>query len=308
MPTEAVNRTIKMPARESYRKPYDAWNSERKKDSEFHRHIKITVSPATFPYPLLKYRFNTYSTELESGNAAPLYSQAGRNTKDLRRSGEKLVRLERILRVEEERRFRGQILGELFRAVPLGPAWPNSSYPKSVSPEEEAKFYKSMAPVYQLLEKASRIRDRRLELLHGIQGDCDFLGSHKKTRGLARYLGGKADWEIRNGKYEDAVKTLRIGIAMGNHVGESEFPHAHRHVGRHRDSGNHAGANHDPGLAAGRADLYPALTQIILPADAFQYAMQGEPFCLFPHQTPCGSSRMSTKRRRKNAATDWNNS
>ena len=75
---EPVNRSIKMPACDSYRKPYDSWDNEQTEDSGFQRRVKIAVSPAKFPYPLLKYRFNVYATELEPGNAAPLYSRAAR--------------------------------------------------------------------------------------------------------------------------------------------------------------------------------------------------------------------------------------
>ncbi len=155
---EPVYRTIEMPARESYRKPYDTWDSGRERDPEFQRHVKITVSPATFPYPLLKYRFNVHSTELESGNAAPLYSQAWAEYEKIYAEAEKnWYASNEYFELKKNGASEEKILGELFRAVPLEPAWPNSSYPKRVSPEEEAKFYKSMVPVYQLLEKASRM-------------------------------------------------------------------------------------------------------------------------------------------------------
>ena len=70
----------------------------------------------------------------------------------------------------------------------------------------------------------------------GINGSFDQLQECSGFGSLSQRQGG---WEIRNGKYEDAVKTLRIGIAMGNNV-DKPIPHARRHVGRHRDSRNDA--------------------------------------------------------------------
>ena len=130
---EPVNRTIKMPARESYRKPYDVWVSGREKSSEFQRHIKITVSPATFPYPLLKYRLNTYSTELESGNAAPLYSQALAEYQRIYAEAERnWYASNEYFALKKSGVSEDRIEGELF-ARSRSPAWPYGSFPKKVS-------------------------------------------------------------------------------------------------------------------------------------------------------------------------------
>jgi len=287
---EPVNRSIKMPARESYRKPYeyDTWNADRKEYSEFPRHIKITVSPATFPYPLLKYRFNAHFMELETGNAAPLYYQAWAEYEKTYAEAEKnWYASNEYFELKKSGASNDRILGELFRAVPLLPAWPNGSYPKSVSPQEEAKFYRSMEPVYRLLDKASRMRNAdwghfmeyKGSLLHF---DETYLDHMNNARGLARYLSGKADWETRNGKYEDAVKTLRIGIALGNHVARADSPTL---VGMLVGIAIHGIMQDQIMTLASQPDapnLFPALTQIILPADMFQYALQGELFFPIP--------------------------
>ncbi len=279
---EPVNRTITMPARASYRKPQDTWQSEAKPDTEFQRHIKITVSPATFPYPLLKYRLNIYSTELEPGNAAPLYSQAWAEYEKIYARAEKnWYASNEYFELKKSGASENKILSELFRVVPCEPEWANN-FPKSVSPAEEAKFYKSMAPVYQLLEKASRMRVADWSYSMEYKGIATSLEHLNNIRGLARYLSGKAGWEIRNGRYEDAVKTLRIGIAMGNHVAKANFPTL---------VGMLVGITiqtimQEQIMALGSQpdapNLYPALTQIILSGDAFQYAMQGEQFWPFP--------------------------
>ncbi|MGO9112548.1 MAG: hypothetical protein ACLP9L_25235 [Thermoguttaceae bacterium] len=280
---EPVNRSIRMPARELYRKPYDTADGGMTRDPEFQRHVIITVSPATFPYPLLKYRFNTYSTELESGNAAPLYSQAWAEFERIYAEAEKnWYASNECFELKKSGASEDRILGELFRAVPLGPAWANNSYPKRVSPEEEAKFYESMKPVYQLLEKASRMRNADWSYCMEDKGIATSLDHIQYTRGLARYLSGKANWEIRNGKYEDAVKTLRIGIVMGNHVAKANSPSL---IDTFVGIAIHGIMQAQIMTLASQPDapnLYPALTQIILPADTFQYAMQGEQFFPFP--------------------------
>jgi len=279
---EPVNRTIAMPARASYRKPQDTWQSEAKPDTEFQRHIKITVSPATFPYPLLKYRFNVYSTELEPGNAAPLYSQAWAEYEKIYAQAEKnWYASNEYFELKKSGASENKILSELFHVVPLEPAWANN-FPKSVSPAEEAKFYKSMAPVYQLLEKASRMRVADWSYSMEYKGLATSLEHLMNTRGLARYLHGKADWEIRNGRYEDAVKTLRIGIALGNHVAKANFPTLVGNLIGIAIQGIMQEQIMALGSQPDAPNLYPALTQIILPGDAFQYAMQGEQFWPFP--------------------------
>ena len=222
---EPVNRTIKMPARESYRKPYDTWQC-REQDR-----IRSSsgISKSRFRRRRSLIRCSSTGSTCIPRNWNPatprrFICKPGRNIEKIYAEAEKkLVRLERILRVEEERRFRGyKILGELFarsRSSLIG----RSSFPKSVSPEEEAKFYKSMEPVYQLLEKASGCAMPTGAIAWRYRGS-DLFRPIQNTRALARYLGGKADWEIRNGKYEDAVKTLRIGISLGNHVAKANSP------------------------------------------------------------------------------------
>jgi hypothetical protein len=282
---ETVNRSIKMPARESYRKPYDSWEDSEYQEAEFQRVVKITVSPATFPYPLLKYRFNTYSTELEFGNAAPLYMQAFAEYEKIYGEAEKnWYASKEYFELKKSGASEDKIIGEMFRAVPLEPAWPNSSYPKSVSPEEEAKFYKAMEPVYRLMEKASRMRDADWSYCMEYKGIATNLEHVQNLRALARYLCGKSDWEIRNGRYEDAVKTLRIGIAMGNHLGRANFPNLVNMLVGIAIQGIMQNQIMIMASQPDSPNLYPALTQIVLPTDAFQYALQGEQFWPFPTQ------------------------
>lgn len=273
----AVYSTIEMPARKQYRKPYDSWSGGMTPDREFQRHVKIMVSPAKFPYPLLKYRLHMDSTELESGNAAPLYAQALAEYEKICAEAEKnWYASKEYFELKKSGASEDKILDELFRAVPLKNAWPYNSFPKSVSPEEEAKFYKSMAPVYQLLEKAARMRNADWSDGMEAKGIATLLPHVNNMRRLARYLGGKADWEIRKGKYEDAVKTLRIGIAMGNHVA---MGNPHTLVGMLVGIAIQGIMQDQIMTLASQPDgpnLYPALTQIAMPADLLQSALQGD--------------------------------
>ena len=283
---EPVNRSIKMPAREQYRKPYDT-NDGGTPDPEFQRHVKITVSPATFPYPLLKYRLHMDSAELESGNAAPLYSQAWAEYEKIYAEAEKhWYASKEYFELKKSGASEDRIVGELFRAVPLFRAWPYSSFPKSVSPAEEAKFYHSMEPVYRLLDKASRMdyADWRSDMEYkGVFGSLDQL---QNARVLARYLSGKADREIRNGRYEDAVKTLRIGIAMGNHVARGN---PRTLVGMWVGIAIYGIMQDHIITIASQPDgpnLYPALTQVTQPADMLQSALQGDLIYMSPTGLP----------------------
>ena len=107
----------------------------------------------------------------------------------------------------------------------------------------------------------------------GIEASLPFWNN---ARGLARYLSGKADWEIRNGKYEDAVKTLRIGIAMGNHVAQA-YPRTL--VGMLVGIAIHGLMQDHIMTLASQPDgpnLYAALTQVAQPAEMLQSALQGE--------------------------------
>ena len=186
------------------------------------------LSPATFPYPLAQVPVQRcIPRNWNPATPRRFIRKPWRNTKEStpkrRRIGTPRTNTSQL---KKSGASEDKILDELFRAVPLDTAWPNNSYPKSVSPEEEAKFYQSMEPVYQLLEKASRMHNADWSYCMEYKGIATSLDHMQNTRGLARYLGGKADWEIRNGRYEDAVKTLRIGIAMGNHVAKANFPHS----------------------------------------------------------------------------------
>jgi|GEM_PF-1707841 len=273
--------TFKLPARESYRKPVDFSDSSISPSWQ----IRVTVSPATFPYPLLKYRFNISAAELESGNAAPLYEKAFAEYQETyRRKMEELYQSDEYFEMKKRRASGEEILIEQFRAFPVRPRW-SADCLANITPESEEALYRSLDPVFQLMEKASRKRDADWSYCMEYKGIETLLPHLQNARELARYLQAKADWEIRNGKYDDAVKTIRVGVAMANHVEKSNFPSLISMLVGIAIHGMVQGEIRNLQSQPDAPNLYPALTQILVPADALQSSLQGEQHFLFMKQT-----------------------
>jgi len=138
-----------------------------------------------------------------------------------------------------------------------------------------------MESVYRLLDKASRMHHADWSVNAEPKSIATLLEQSNNMRALARYLSGKAGWEIRNGKYEDAVKTLRVGIAMGNHAAKANPASIFGMLvgivlqGMMQDLIMTLESQPDA------PNLYPALTQVTQPADSFQLALQGDLFFVF---------------------------
>ncbi|MDR1480727.1 MAG: hypothetical protein LBJ00_17520 [Planctomycetaceae bacterium] len=198
------------------------------------QHTKITVTPADLPYPMLKYRLNTYVTEIESGNAAPLYAEAfSTHEKILNLTLKSGVynsadyakaKFPELFNVPAEKIDENAIRKLQFKAFPLISHW-GGELLSAVTAEQEEKLFRSLQPVYDLIEKASKKRECDWSYLVEYRGIATtFDHAVNNTRALARFLGGKAQWEIRNGKYNDAVKTLRLGFRLADHIFDSDLP------------------------------------------------------------------------------------
>ena len=183
---------------------------------------KITVSPKTFPYPLLRHRLNVFSTENETGNAYPLYVTALKEFNfHLQRTQEQCFRSEEYRKLDPQNEGDKQKMDYLrFKAFPLYNHWYSGMHTE-ITAEEEAKIYAQLEGVYKLLEKASRKTYFDWSDVHENKGVLTSLEPLHESRILLRYLADKADWEIRNGKYDDAIKTIRTGLALGDFVMES---------------------------------------------------------------------------------------
>jgi hypothetical protein len=185
----------------------------------------LTISPKTLPDPLLRYRVNVFATEQETGNAYPLHLAA---LKELNRhqanARAECYRSEAYRNIDisdtEYEKERDRLL---FKAFPLYSFWGNNAWTE-ISSDEEAQLYRRLREVYPLLEKASKKTYYDWSDQYKYEGIATLLPTIQESREIARYLESKANWEIRNGKYDDAIKTIRVGIANADHVLESQPP------------------------------------------------------------------------------------
>ncbi len=286
---EEPGEKIKRPSRESYREYDEVWGlqeGQMPKDING-QFIRITVAPATLPDPLLQYRLNIMPTEQESGNAAPLYKEALAAFNEVyHRRMENLYQSEEFKKLSPEA-DREAIRKLRFRTFPLYPHWPPDMYTE-ITAEEESQLYKSLDRVYKLMEKASRKRYYDWSETYEFKGLATLLPDIQDARTLARYLQGKADWEIRNGKYDDAVKSIRICLMLGMHI-ENSIPHPCLVTGLVGNAIIGVAQTQILNLSVqpDAPNLYPALTQIMLSSDDYLLnAMYGERLWLFQRPVP----------------------
>ncbi|MDR1959410.1 MAG: hypothetical protein LBQ54_10290 [Planctomycetaceae bacterium] len=262
---------VKFPARDSFREFYEKWNdTEAKVPGQY---LRLTVSPAGLPYPLLHYRLNVHVTEMEPGNAAPLYQEA---YKKMRQT--EYYALREMYRSEEyARTVLAERSGENaqddyaaekmnFRAFPIPPRYSPNAW-TAIDASQEEQLYRSLNPAFQLLEKASKKRDCDWSYLLEFKGFATTLEHIQDIRDLGRYLSGKANWEIRNGKYEEAVRTIRVGYRLAEHLGNSEFPCLVTLLVSTAIRGTMDGQLRLLSVQPDAPNLYPALTQFSPTAD-----------------------------------------
>ncbi|MDR2762504.1 MAG: hypothetical protein LBB88_07900 [Planctomycetaceae bacterium] len=182
-------------------------------------YFKITVSPQKFLYPILKHRLNVPLVHTEFDNAYPFYTEA---TLELNK-----VRHEQLKNCWQSKEYKS--LDKQADAAKISQL--ESSYfpvfvhpPKvggnnnSITPEKEKEIYNRLSKVYQLLEKGSRSRFFKWDENNELRGVATQMAFISDIRKLGIYLANKADWEIRNKNYDDAVKTIKVGLTMSNHV------------------------------------------------------------------------------------------
>ncbi|MDR1480720.1 MAG: hypothetical protein LBJ00_17485 [Planctomycetaceae bacterium] len=293
---------LKLPACEAFRSIYNKRNDIEtdKTNGVEGQHTKITVTPADLPCPLLKYRFNMYVTEMESGNAAPLYSEAYAKL-------ENTIAQTLKANVYEKPEYAKAQFPELFN-IPLEKqdenaieklsfkAFPSKSYFRKiwevVTAEQEEKMFKSLQPVYNLIEKASKKRECDWSYQQKFWGFSTVLNYVTNIRLLCKYLEDKAEWEIRNGKYDDAVKTIRLGLRVAEHVEDSDFPCMITSLIALACRGVML---NDIMLLSAQPDapnLYPALTQINRNKNMYKKGLQMEQFALFYAESPQESQEL----------------
>src|SRR4051812_22011163 len=158
---------------------------------------ELSFSPAAAPSPALRYRLLPMSSELNPGNAAPVYLRLRHEQKDetWRLIKEKhdawnVPPLEK-LPVREAREFVDRYL-TLTKLLRIG-AW-----------RAECDWGYPLA-------------EQRREAIFILLPDCESM------RQMARLLQLKARVEIAEHAYDQAIDTIETGIAMGRHVSSAPF-------------------------------------------------------------------------------------
>jgi hypothetical protein len=155
---------------------------------------ELSISPATVPSPVFKYRLLPLTSELQPGDAAPIYMR---------------------LKYEYETRFKEG----------LEKVKPWLEMPLAELPIKEAREW-DMRDRLRLLEIGTRrafcdwsypLPEQKLEAFDIL------LPEVQAMRDWGRFLALKARLDIAEHKYEEAVRTIETGIALGRHVGEGPF-------------------------------------------------------------------------------------
>jgi hypothetical protein len=279
---------VKLPARESFREFYNEWGDDRtdSKNGVVGQHTKITVSAAELPYPLLKYRFNTYITETGAGNAAPLYAEAAAvllNAMKLNYNGVynsqdyAKAKFPDAFNIPKEQRDDNAIEKLLFKAFPV--RYMHGKVIDVIPAEREEWFYSvGLKEVYRLVGEASKRRDCDWSYRTEYNGIGTNLAYLDDIFHLSRFLRSKAEWEIRNGKYDEAVKTIRLGWRLAEHIERSDMPCFVVLLSANAVKGQMLYAIQLLGSQPDAPNLYPALTQLNVDKNLVQKAMQVEHF------------------------------
>lgn len=157
---------------------------------------ELAVSPADEPLPALRYRFLPSVTELVPGNAAPIYMRP---------------RFEFVAGYPELQRDVADWIDLPFAKFPT---------------EEARRLVDNQSSRLQLLEFGARrstcdwnytLPEQRLD------ATAILLPDAQEMRTWARLLNVKARVEIREGKYDDAARTLETCFAFARHCGMAPF-------------------------------------------------------------------------------------
>ncbi|MDR2170074.1 MAG: hypothetical protein LBP59_08030 [Planctomycetaceae bacterium] len=181
---------------------------------------KVTISPQKFTSPFLKYRLNVLPSETEYDNARIFYVEAAKKFDEIYN-----LRLRSFWQSKDyaelsEKYDYDKIRQLEFKRFPLYSYYGEKNATEPITPKDEEDLYKDLKPVYKLLEKGSYSRSYNFstEKNLSVKKLNILLNEVQTVREMGRYLHDKADWEIRNGKFDDAIKTIKTGFALGNHV------------------------------------------------------------------------------------------
>ena len=180
-----VALVLLLPALRADEKPAEKWHYDR----------AVTVSPAGAPVPIFKYRFFPTHTERKDGNAAPIFERFAHERPDARRK-------------------------ELVEKPAEWNKLPLDQLPKA----EVKKLLDSYAYNFKQLELGAR---RKTADWNYTLDTGDVIGvmipDMQEMRIQAALLALKARYEIADGRYADAVRTLETGFAFSRHLSPNHF-------------------------------------------------------------------------------------
>jgi hypothetical protein len=162
--------------------------------------VQLNVDPAAEPRPAFKYTLLVPASERKPGNAAPFYYRA-------------------ILAYATSQAANQ---GGMDNKIQEWASAPLATFPRDAVRKAIAGF----RAFDELREATSREEcnwDWRLEGVSGVKSFEFLLDEVQRSRGLARWLAVKARLEIAEGRYDDAVDTLRMGYQLAHDLGKTQI-------------------------------------------------------------------------------------
>ena len=154
--------------------------------------IKLVLYPAAEPKPALKYQLLPPLLERRPGNAAVHYGKVK----------------------SEQNHFFGN--ADLQNKIA---DWANG--PLEKFPKEEARKALGADSIFKTLERAARCETCDWDLpIREEEFISMRLPEVQESRSFGRLLAAKARLQMADGQYDEAVRTLQTGYALGRHVGQ----------------------------------------------------------------------------------------
>ena len=167
--------------------------------------VRILISPASEPSPALRYRFWVPEVRREGGNAIT-----------------NMLRASSLVREIPNRQQLDVQWSEQW--PPQLDAQPIDQFPKAQAREYLAKYQQVLSELAEM-DKASRIDyEQHWNELKGIDVISVLFPEIQQSRHLARLIQTQARLAIAEGRFEDAIESIRIGFRLSevvSHMGRS---------------------------------------------------------------------------------------
>lgn len=150
------------------------------------RVVELTLHPTKAAEPAQKYRLLPKPEEQSDSDASPLYKKAIESLPENNL-------MEKIIQ---------------WRRTPLD----------ELPIKQVQSTLQELRPVMQLIEKAARCKQCQWSALEGVTPPMELLREFRK---LADILAVQTRLQITEGRYEQAIDSMQIGLAMAKHLGEA---------------------------------------------------------------------------------------